>query len=166
MKIGQRGATLLETIIALGIISVAVILFYTLYVTGARSVAKEESLFGIQQNTRNAAGIISSEVRHARYIGVSTPPETFYYIIRRDTSNNSLIIDTYDNGATTSRIVGKYITDLSFSNVDISGKPGLSFTINGNNGSFSNDYVITSQVLLLNIGSLSPFEYGTIYYTK
>ncbi len=166
MKSDQRGITLLETIIALSIMSFAVVIFYTLYVTGVQSVAKEDKRFGVQQNVRNAANIITSEVRHATSVGTSTPPATVYYAIRRDTASNCLIVDTCDNGSTTSRVAGKYINGLSFSKVDISGKPGLSFTVNGNDGSFDSDYLITSQILLLNINSLSSFTGGTIYYTK
>lgn len=166
MNSDQRGITLLETIIALAIMSFTVTMFYTLFAAGSQSLAKEEKRFGVQQNIRNAANIITSEVRHATSVGTSTPPATVYYTIRRDTSSNCLIIDTYDNGSTTSRVVGKYIDDLSFSKVDISGKPGLSFTVYGNDGSFDSDYDITSQVLLMNIKSLSSFTDDTIYYTK
>ncbi|NLI11363.1 PilW family protein [Pelotomaculum propionicicum] len=166
MKSDQRGITLLETSIALSIMSFAVLLFYVLYVAGVQSVQKEEKRFGVQQNTRNAAGIISSEVRHATSIGTSIPSGSVYYTIRLDNDSNCLVIDTYNNGNTTSRIVGKYITGLSFSNTSISGKPGLSFTVSGNNGSFTNDYLISSQVLLLNISSLSSFEDSTIYFTR
>ena len=166
MKLDQRGITLLETIIAMGIMSFAMVLFYILYVTGAQSVAKGEKRFSVQQNTRYVAGVITREVRHATSVGTSTPPSTVYYTIRRDTSSNCLIIDTYDNGGTTSRVVGKYIDDLSFSKVDISGKPGLSFTVYGNDGSYDSDYDITSQLLLMNIRSLSSFTGDTIYYTK
>jgi type II secretory pathway pseudopilin PulG len=65
MKLNKKGITLLELVIAIGILSMVVALCYSLYLTGVRGFLRESTSVNNQFNVRHASNAIGRQIRRA-----------------------------------------------------------------------------------------------------
>jgi len=165
--LNKKGFTLVELMIAIALLGIVMTLGYSYYYYGTRSFSVGESQATVQQEVRTASRTITSEIRNATRVSSSEfDDEALFYCIKRD-GNNRLIIDTIDNGVTSSRqLTGNIITNSGFELKQENNKYLLRFTLYGNDSTLTNDYSIVSEILLNNVNNGNLGTWNTIYYTK
>ena len=71
MKLNKKGITLIELVIAIGILSMVVALGYSLYLTGVRGFLREATSVDNQFKVRHASTMIGRQIRRADTVAIN-----------------------------------------------------------------------------------------------
>lgn len=106
----DRGITLIELILTLGVLGILLILIYSVNLFGIQTFSKGDKQSVVQNEIREASAFITKEIRIATEISLTTMPSTFdplfHYIYIKD----SYMKHTYNN--VTKNITSNMITEL------------------------------------------------------
>lgn len=146
--LNRRGVTLIELIIALGILGIVLAVAFSLFSFNLRTFGSGEVRSEVQFDVRMAAEHITYQVRNAREISTSeiSPGE---------------FIDLDELQIRFSRVVS-----VEFEIVEEDAGYFLEYDITGFHDQFNTEYELNSRVLLNNILSADEGSGGIIYFTK
>lgn len=130
----NRGATLIELVVAIAILSTILLSIYSFYLVGVKSFTRETTTVVNQTDIRRASNEIARQIRRAEeinidgsYLLLTLPDEAEVKVISYKQDGNKLearyynSIDDYDNGnAKSSSVIAERVKVF---NVGLSGTP-------------------------------------------
>lgn len=149
--IKKRGVTLVEAIIAIGILAIVISSVYSFNLFGIRTYSMGESQWNLQSNVRMLSDLITREVRYASEVEMSeqTPtPGDGYSYIRTEGDE----VKYYKDGRLSFTFKGNTLPDIKYE-VDFTDSAGnvLEFKITAYDNKKGKSYSIDSKVVCLNI---------------
>lgn len=145
----QAGLTIVELLIAATIMMFVLAIGYNFLFLNYRAYQDAENLAEVQFDVRMASSFITGELRNVSEI--------------------SLTDDSLDHQIDLTLLSNQFpnVTGIGF-NLKLTGSSYLAeYTISGNNGNLTNDYTLTSSVLLNNITlATTGSDSEIVYYTK
>lgn len=149
--IKKRGVTLVEIIIAIGILAIVLSSVYGFNLFGIRSYSLGESEWNLQNNVRMLSDLITNETRYASEVEITdkTPVQGDGYNYFRTEGKE---VKFYKNGELVSVFKGNTLPYMRYE-VDFTASAGneLTFIITAYDERRGKSYKIDSKVLCLNI---------------
>ncbi len=153
----RRGATLLEMVMALVIMSWVVVAAFSLFSFGITVFADSAGQFELQNNARVAVDVIREAVRYAVWAEIvpapaAAPNDGYGYLVFRRSGDDSVLECVSAEDGEVTRFQLGHVNNITFRR--LTGKT-LQVTLSARDG--DQTYDLRSRVLLLNI---EPDEFG------
>lgn len=162
----KAGFTLMELVISLALVVIVIGLVYSFLHFLNNSFAKSGAQFQLQTNIRNASDFITGEIRNATEIEIVTVP------IAADASSQYIYIENnilkHNRAGTVTNKSESILIDATLFLVRKDNATGRHYiTINLQGTSHGEEYTLSTEILLNNIGSITgPVSGNAIRYSK